>query len=71
MARACERAGIRHIAPHDLRRFAATIIAATGDAKAAQTVLGHTAASMTLDVYASATDEGRRRAADAMQEALS
>ena len=70
MARACERAGIRHIAPHDLRRFAATIIAATGDAKAAQTVLGHTAASMTLDVYASATDEGRRRAADAMQEAL-
>ena len=70
MARACERAGIRHIRPHDLRRFAATIIAATGDAKAAQTVLGHTAASMTLDRYVSVTETSQRRAADAIEEAL-
>lgn len=70
MARACERAGIRHIRPHDLRRFAATVVAATGDMKAAQAVLGHTAASLTADVYASTTEASRSRAVAALEEAI-
>ena len=70
MARACERAGIRHVSPHDLRRFAATVVAATGDMKAAQEVLGHTAASLTADVYASTTDASRARAVGAIEKSL-
>jgi integrase len=70
MARACRAAGIRHIRPHDLRRWTATAIVATGDVKAAATVLGHVSAALTTDTYASSTDEGLRRAADAVEEAL-
>ncbi len=55
---------------HDLRRFAATVVAATGDMKAAQALLRHRSAALTADVYASETDAGRRRAAAALQEAL-
>jgi integrase len=70
MSRACKAAGIRHVRPHDLRRWTATAIVATGDVKAAQTVLGHVSASLTTDTYASPTDAGLRRAADAVGEAL-
>ena len=34
------------------------------------TVLGHVSAALTTDTYASSTDEGLRRAADAVEEAL-
>ena len=70
LAEACKRAGVRHMSPHDLRRFAATIVAATGDMKAAQTLLGHTSATLTADVYASPTEPALRRAAEALQEAM-
>jgi integrase len=70
MARACREAGIRHLSPHSLRRWTATAIVATGDVKAAATVLGHVSAALTTDTYASSTDEGLRRAADAVEEAL-
>ena len=62
-------AGVR-LSMHDLRRFAATTVAATGDMKAAQALLRHRSASLTADVYAAETDAGRRRAAAALQEAL-
>ena len=55
---------------HSLRRFAATVVAATGDMKAAQALLGHTSANMTADVYASITDASMQRAADAMESAM-
>lgn len=67
---AAKRAGVARINPHDLRRFAATEVAATGDLKAAQGLLGHRSANLTADVYAATTDTGRRRAAAAMEEAL-
>lgn len=70
MAEACKRAGIRHVRPHDLRRWAATVVVATGDAKAAQDMLGHTYAGMTLDRYATGSDASRARAAGAVEEAL-
>lgn len=67
---AAKRAKVARINPHDLRRFAATEVAATGDLKAAQSLLGHRSANLTADVYAATTDTGRRRAAAAMEEAL-
>lgn len=70
VAEACRRAGIRHLSPHDLRRFASTVVAATGDMKAAQEMLGHASIAMTADVYVSTTEATRRRAADALEEAL-
>jgi integrase len=70
MSRTCKAAGIRHMSPHDLRRWTATAIVATGDVKAAQTVLGHVSAALTTDTYASPTDAGLRRAADAVGDAL-
>lgn len=63
-------ATITHNPEHDLRRWTATAIVATGDVKAAQTVLGHVSAALTTDTYASPTDEGLRRAAGALEEAL-
>lgn len=56
--------------PHDLRRFAATTAAATGDLLAAQALLGHASAQMTSARYAAATEAALRRAADAAQEVL-
>ena len=70
MAEGCRKAGIAHVAPHSLRHWTATTIVATGDVKAAQTVLGHTTAALTVDTYASPTDAGLRRASDAIGEAL-
>lgn len=52
---------------HDLRRASATGLVASGvDIKTAQSVLGHTDARVTLDLYAQAVTEQQRAAADAM-----
>jgi integrase len=69
LARACERAGIRHVSNHDLRRFAATTITDAIGRDAAQRVLGHTSATMT-DRYVSRTDDVLSRAANALEAAL-
>lgn len=67
------RNAARHIGArlsmHDFRRFAATAVGATGDLKASQALLRHEQIDMT-SWYASETDAARRRAAQAMQEAL-
>lgn len=50
-----ERAGVPWATFHALRHTAATLLLASGvDAKSAQAVLGHSKASMTLDLYADA-----------------
>jgi len=52
---------------HDLRRALATGLVAAGvDVKTAQSVLGHTDARVTLDLYAQVVSEQQRLAADAM-----
>jgi len=67
---AIAKAGVPDFPFHSLRRFAATVVAATGDMKAAQALLGHTSATLTADVYASITDTSMQRAADAMEAAM-
>ncbi len=50
---------------HDLRSVAASAMVAAGvDVKTAQHRLGHANVTMTLQVYARATEEADRRAAD-------
>jgi integrase len=52
---------------HDLRRASATGLVAAGvDVKTAQSVLGHTDARVTLDLYAQVVTEQQQAAADAM-----
>lgn len=66
-APACERAGVPGLRFHDLRSMAATALVAEGvDIKTAQTRLGHSNPALTLAVYARATVEADRRAADAV-----
>ncbi len=63
-----DRVGLR---PHDLRHTAATAwLRITGDLKAVQSLLGHSTASMTLDLYAHVLDDTLTRAADLMAKGL-
>jgi integrase len=61
----------RPITFHDLRHsFATRAIAAKADVKAVASVLGHTNASITLNVYADADPESKRRASDLVADAI-
>ena len=54
--------------PHDLRHTAATVAMASGvDAKSVQDMMGHATASFTLNVYAHASDQMKKDAAQRMQ----
>lgn len=62
---ACEAVGLIGVGFHDLRRAAATALVLQGvDMKTAQVRLGHADPRMTLAVYAQATSEADRSAAD-------
>jgi integrase len=62
---ACRLAGLVGVTFHDSRRANATALVAEGvDLKTAQTRLGHSDPRLTLAVYAQATTEGDRQAAD-------
>ena len=64
-APACRACGFEGVTFHDLRRANATALVAEGvDLKTAQTRLGHSDPRLTLAVYAQATTDGDRRAAD-------
>jgi len=64
-----ERASLEWIQFHDLRRANATGLVHEGvDLKTAQTRLGHTDPRLTLAIYAQATTEADRAAADALGE---
>ena len=54
--------------PHDLRHTAATVALASGaDVKSVQSLLGHSTASFTLNVYAHSTERMMKDTADRMQ----
>jgi integrase len=64
---ATRRAGLAGLTFHDLRRANATALVLEGvDLKTAQTRLGHSDPRLTLAVYAQATSEADRAAADAL-----
>jgi len=64
---ACERAKLPGLRFHDLRSLAATALVAAGvDVKTAQTRLGHSSPQVTLGIYARATAQNDRNAADAV-----
>gem|GEM_PF-100896 len=65
---ACRRADLDGLTFHDLRRANATGLVAEGvDLKTAQTRLGHSDPRLTLAVYAQATTEADRAAADVLE----
>ena len=64
--------GLEGLGFHDLRRACATYMVLDGmDAKTAQGRLGHSDPRLTLAIYAQATTEGDRRAAEALSRRLS
>lgn len=65
-----KRAGLK-FRFHDLRHASASLLLACGvDVKTVQSRLGHSAASITMDIYAHAMDRGQQSAADEMQRIL-
>ncbi|MGI5165110.1 tyrosine-type recombinase/integrase [Spirillospora sp. CA-253888] len=63
---ACKAAGIA-VNPHQLRHSLATLlIGERVDVKTVQSILGHSRASTTLDMYTDPTDEGRESALQAL-----
>lgn len=64
---ACRTAALDGLGFHDLRRANATALVAEGvDLKTAQTRMGHSDVRLTLAIYAQATTEADRSAADAL-----
>jgi len=71
MHQLCQKASVPRRPAHYLRHAHATLLAAQGlDVKTLQRRLGHSLASVTLDVYAHALSEMDRRAAELMDRAL-
>lgn len=65
-----KRAGLK-FRFHDLRHASASLLLADGvDVKTVQSRLGHSAAAITMDIYAHALDRGQQTAADRMQAIL-
>jgi integrase len=68
-APACRRAGLEGLQLHDLRRAAATAMVASGvDVRTAQARLGHSDPRLTIGLYAQATNDGDRAAAERLEE---
>jgi len=62
----------RQVTFHDLRHSYATLAIASGaDIKAVAAVLGHANAAITLNVYADSYEEGKRRAGELIEQAIS
>jgi integrase len=66
---AIQAAGLEDVSFHDLRRAAATAMVRRGvDLKTAQARLGHSTPTLTLGIYAQATEEADRDAAEELGE---
>jgi len=66
---ATKRAGLAGLTPHDLRRASATAMVAAGvDVRTAQARLGHSDPRLTIGLYAQATSEGDRAAAERLSD---
>ncbi len=60
---------IPHFSAHSARRtFITRLVEARGNIKAIQAIAGHTSASMTLDVYAEASEDGKVEAIELLEE---
>lgn len=71
MARACKRAGLPSISPHDLRHFAATqMIAAGTSIDVVARRLHHRNPALTLAVYSHPSEDDERRAGEAVAALL-
>jgi integrase len=67
----CERSGLGHWHPHELRHSAASLMLASGvKLQVVSEVLGHSSIRMTADVYGHILDPDRQQAASAMSEVL-
>lgn len=61
----------RRLTLHDLRHTTATVLISNGaDVKTVQSVLGHSSAAITLDMYASADSGAKKKAAALLGDAL-
>ena len=64
--------GVPRVTPHDLRHTAASFAVSAGaNVKAVQRMLGHSSASMTLDVYAELFDDDLDGVAIALNDVVS
>jgi integrase len=67
----CQRAGLEHWHPHELRHSAASLMLASGvKLQVVSQVLGHASIRMTADVYGHILAPDREAAAEAMDQAL-
>jgi integrase len=70
-ARLCERAGLGHWHPHELRHSRASLMLAQGTPlHVVSDVLGHASIAITKDVYGHLLEGGKRAAAESMSRAL-
>lgn len=68
---ACAKVGLPELGFHDLRRHNATTMVRNGvDVKTAQARLGHSDPRLTLGIYAQATTDADRAAADLLGDLL-
>ena len=67
----CERAGLGHWHPHELRHSGASLMLAQGTPlHVVSEILGHASIVITKDVYGHLVEGDKRSAADLMSEAL-
>src|SRR5262249_46353700 len=70
-ARLCERAGLGHWHPHELRHSGASLMLAQGTPlHVVSEVLGHASIAVTKDVYGHLLEGDKREAAESMSRAL-
>ena len=70
-ARLCERAGLGHWHPHELRHSGASLMLAQGTRlHVVSEVLGHASIAITKDVYGHLLEGDKRAAAESMSRAL-
>jgi len=70
-ARLCERAGLGHWHPHELRHSGASLMLAQGTRlEVVSEVLGHASIAITKDVYGHLMEGDKRAAGESMSRAL-